>query len=449
MATRSRTFVTIAAAISVLVAAVALGGGIALVGGIVGSGKTVVTVRLWDDKVAAAYEASFAEFEQSNSDIAIDVTVIPWSQYWTQLESDVLAGSAADIFWINSSYYADYADKGALLDIDRSFGTNAKSGWAPSVVDQFTRNGSLWGIPQLSDAGIAIYYNKAALAASGVSAESLEALVWNPDPAADTFLPVVQALTKDTSGRPANDPEFDASALAQFGYNAANELQAIQLPFIGSNGGRFQDGEEFTFTSPRTAEAMQYLVDLVNRYRVSPPAAATNADGDYSLDQFVGGRMALFQSGLYNLASVAEAANFDWGVASIPAGPAGRVSVTNGVAAAGNTASSHPGATRKVLAWLGSERGNRFIGANGAAVPGGVDAQQAYFDYWTSKGVDVSKFFDVVAGDATTISPPQGTNFNAVVAVYDPIFDEVFANGIPVAEGLERAEAEANAVIAK
>ena len=50
--------------------------------------------------------------------------------------------------------------------------------------------------------------------------------------------------------------------------------------------------------------------------------------------------MALFQSGTYNLAAIADQAPFRWGVAMLPAGPKGRVSVTNGIAAAGNSATS-------------------------------------------------------------------------------------------------------------
>ncbi len=59
--------------------------------------------------------------------------------------------------------------------------------------------------------------------------------------------------------------------------------------------------------------------------------------------------MALFQSGTYNLATIAEQSRFRWGVVPMPVGPVGRVSVTNGIAAAGNSATRHPDAVRQVL----------------------------------------------------------------------------------------------------
>ena len=58
----------------------------------------------------------------------------------------------------------------------------------------------------------------------------------------------------------------------------------------------------------------------------------------------------------------------------LPTGPKGRVSVTNGIAAAGTSATKHPEAVRQVLAWMGSREGNAYLGREGAAfVRGGDD----------------------------------------------------------------------------
>jgi multiple sugar transport system substrate-binding protein len=445
MAKRSTIIAITAAAAVVVVGAVSVG--VALNNGSgdasASGDKTTVTVRLWDDQVADAYEQSFAAFEAKNPDISVDVTVVPWADYWTKLRTDVAGKSADDIFWVNNSYYADYADNGNLLNIDKTFGADASKAWQPSVVDQFTRDGVLWGVPQLSDAGIAVYYNTKLLSDAGIDPASLENLTWSLDPATDTFLPVLKKLTKDSAGLTADQPGFNAASVTQYGYNAGNDLQAIFLNYIGSNGGTFQaDNDEFTFAKPKTVEAFQYLVDLINRDHVSPSAADTNQNGDFSRDQFLQGKMALFQSGLYNLKNVSDGASFDWGVASIPAGPAGRVSVTNGIVAAGNAASAHPAETKKVLEWLGSAEGNEFVGASGAAVPGVIAAQPVYRKVWEAQGVDVQKFFDVV--ENPTIGAPRGAKFGAAYGAYGPILEDVFAARVPVAEGMQKAQDAAN-----
>ena len=183
------------------------------------------------------------------------------------------------------------------------------------------------------------------------------------------------------------------------------------------------------------------MVDLINTEHVAPPASDTNDNGDFSRNQFLSGRMAVFQSGTYNLAQVAGQAGFRWGVAMLPAGPAGRVSVTNGIVAAGNPATRHPEAVRAVLDWLGGE-GNAYLGRSGAAIPAVLSAQRGYFDYWNDKGVDVTPFFAVL--DGPRIAAPGGAGFAAGFQAIKPFFDEMFMGRRPVAETLAAAQQAAN-----
>ncbi len=400
------------------------------------AGKTVVTVRLWDQQVAAAYRESFDEFERAHPDIDVRTSVVAYASYFDTLRTDVAGGGADDIFWINNSYFAEYADNGRLLPITPS------PDWEPSVVEQFTRNGALWGVPQLTDAGIALYYNADLLAEAGVDPAALGAARWDPDPGADTLRPLLSRLTVDSAGNRADTTGFDPRRVRQWGYNAANDLQGINLNFVGSAGGTFADGDRFAFDNPAAVTAFDYIVGLINTAHVAPPASDTNDNGDFSRNQFLAGRMAVLQSGTYNLAQIAEQVRFRWGVAMLPAGPAGRVSVTNGIVAAGNSAARHPDAVRAVLAWLGSAAGNAFLGRRGAAIPAVLSAQQVYFDYWNARGVDVTPFFAVL--DGPRIPAPGGTGFAAGFQAIKPFFDEMFLGRRPVAETLTAAQRAAN-----
>ena len=392
-------------------------------------GRTVVTVRLWDQQVAAAYRRSFDEFTRRHPAIEVRVNVVAYASYFDALRADVAGGSADDIFWISNAYFAPYADSGRLVDITNTMGPQAAARWEPSVVEQFTRRGTLWGVPQLTDAGIALYYNADLLSAAGVDPATLNTLRWSPDDAVDTLRPLLARLAGDRT--------------RQWAYNAANDLQGIYLNYVGSAGGVFADGDRFAFDNPQAAQAFRYLVRLINVDTVSPPASDTNTNGDFSRNMFLQGRMALFQSGTYNLAQVESNAGFRWGVALLPAGPVGRVSVTNGIAAAGNSASPHPEAVREVLEWMGSADGNAYLGASGAAVPAVLAAQRTYLDYWAGKRVDVTPFFDVLRG--TRIPAPGGAGFAAGFDALKPYFDEMFLGRLDVGQALARAQAAANA----
>ncbi len=436
--TRPRSSTLVAGAVALVAVLLAAAAILLDYSGTPHGGKIVVTVRIWADQIAADYRQSFEAFARKHPDIEVHINLVAYSTYFNTLRTDIAGGSADDIFWLSNAYLAAYADSGRLIKID----TGAASDWEPAVVNQFTRGGALLGVPQLTDAGIALFYNADLLAAAGVDPAELGALRWNPN-GDDTLRPMLARLTVGENGHDASTSGFDGSRVHQWGYNAANDPQGIYLNYIGSAGGVFQRGDEFAFDNPAAVEAFRYLVGLINRDHVAPPASDTNDNGDFSRNQFLAGRMALFQSGTYNLAPVTRDARFRWGVAMMPTGPAGRVSVTNGIAAAGNAVTKHPDAVRQVLAWMGSREGNEYLGRNGAAIPAVLSAQPVYFDYWAARGVDVTPFFAVLNGPR--IPAPGGAGFAAGDTALQPYFDEMFLGRGDVAATLRQAQAAANA----
>ncbi|WP_280255500.1 ABC transporter substrate-binding protein [Nocardia wallacei] len=390
-----------------------------------GSGRTVVRLRVWDEQFVAPYRASLAEFERANPDLEVRITVVPWASYQQKLRLDVAGGTADDLFWTN--LYEDYADAGRLVDVGAALGPDAASGWDPAAVTQYTRAGKLWAVPQFVDGGTAVFYNRDLLAAAGVDPGELDAVRWGPG-ADDTFRPLLRRL----------------AAVAPWAYNAADDFQSIELPYLGSAGGQFQRDERFVFDSPQGVAAFTYLTRLIAD-GLAPSAADTETDSEFAKNAFLQGKLALFQSGTYNLAQIARQAPFDWGIAMLPRGPVGRVSTNNAIGVAGNAASAHPDAVRRVLTWLGSAEGNRHFAQDGATVPAVVADQRIYRDFWAARGIDVSPFFDVLAGPR--ISAGGGPGFTAALEAVQNVLGEMFRGRIPVPEALSRARAAGEAAV--
>ncbi len=403
------------------------------------TGTTTVTFRLWDDVAAPAYEESFDAFMAQNPDITVQVEVVPWGDYWERLPLDLQSGDMADIFWTNTSNFGRYADNGNLINIDEVIGEDHDE-WTESVVSLYERDGALWGVPQLWDS-IALYYNADLVDAAAVDPTDL---TWVPGGGeGDTLLPAARALTADSAGLHPEEEGFNPDDRVTFGFNAQADLQAIYLDFLGSAGAEFQDDDgQFAFASPEGEAAFQYLVDMVNTWHVAPSAADTNTNGDITRDLFLQGRLGLFQSGPYNLKTIAENAEFTWGLAPMVAGPEGRVSVMHGVAAVGNADTENMDATVTVLKWLGSADGQAALAGRGIAFPGAVAAQDALVNYWSERGVDVQVFIEAANGQ--TIAAPVGPLVGAGANQLTPILQEMFLGNIPVAEALEQAQAAGN-----
>ena len=405
------------------------------------TGQTTVTFRLWDDVAAPAYEESFDAFMAQNPDIVVEVEVIPWGDYWTQLPLDLQAGEMADIFWTNSSNFAKFADNGNLINISDTLG-DGDGEWTQSVVDLYTRDGALWGVPQLWDS-IGLYYNKDLTDAAGIDPADL---TWAPGGENDTLLTAARALTTDAAGLHPDQEGFDPNTRQTFGFNAQLDLQAIYIDFLAEAGGTYQNEDNtFGFASPEGEAAFQYLYDMINTWYVAPSAADTNTNGDATRDLFLQGKLGLFQSGPYNLKTIAENATFNWGIAPMVAGPEGRVSVVHGVAAVGNAETENLDATLAVLEWLGSVEGQTALASQGVAFPGAIGAQQAFVDYWAEKGVDVQVFVDAAMGD--TAPAPVGPEVAAGMNEYTPILQDMMLGSIPVADALQQAQDAGNAAM--
>ncbi|MGP5365023.1 extracellular solute-binding protein [Brachybacterium tyrofermentans] len=404
-----------------------------------GGGKGSLTFRLWDENAVPAYEESFKAFT-ADSGWNVTIDLVPWADYWTRLPLDVASGDAADVYWMNSANYVLYKDSEDLLDINEVVPDGAAQ-WEKSVVDLYTRDGGLWGVPQIWDS-IAVFYNKALVEEAGVDPS---ALAFDPTAETDELRDAGKALTLDKAGKHPGEDGFDADAREQFGFNSQADRQAIIGPMLASNGAQWQDENTYTFASPEGIEAFQYMADLVNVAEIAPSAADTNENGDFTKDLFIQGKLGLFQSGPYNLSAIAEgvADSFEWALAAPVAGPEGAKSLVHGVVAVGNAKADdeqQEGITA-LLTWLGSLDGQLPLAEKGVSFPAHVDAQDAFLSFGEEKGIDVSVFVDAAKNAAEA---DIGARANAGLTAAIPIFQEVFIGRLTAEEGIPQAQDEGN-----
>jgi len=107
----------------------------------------------------------------------------------------------------------------------------------------------------------------------------------------DDLLRYAQALTKDTNG----DGNID-----QWGYGYCGlEIGADFLEFMWQNGGDILDANNnVTVNSPAVVEALQFFVDLRNKYKVVPPGVITMMPEDLR-KMFAAGQMAMLRNWPY------------------------------------------------------------------------------------------------------------------------------------------------------
>ncbi|MER6949368.1 sugar ABC transporter substrate-binding protein [Nonomuraea sp. NPDC000554] len=406
-----------------------------------GSGKVTLTYRLWDDQQKVGYEKVMAAFEKANPGIDVKIELLPYDQYWTKLTADAVAGTGPDVFWMSPIQFPEYVTKGVLADL-----TPAKldlSKYHKTVVDTFTYQGKPYGVPK--DWGIVgLLYNKDLFKKAGV--EMPDKLTWKPD-GTGTLLDTARKLTVDEAGKHPDEPGFDPAKVKTYGFASWNHYQTQWMNWVSSNGGKLLDKPfgTYTFNDDASVQALQFGVDLVNKYHVSPPATQTNPPTGKITDMFKAGEVAMFPANNALLPFVAPEAGFEIGVASMPEGPAGRSVNLNGLAEAVYAKSKHPEEAMKLAAYLGSQEPQKMMADAGYVFPALNGLSQGYVDFWKAKKLDVSPFVEESQG--TTFALPVTTGFTGFETKLNDIFNEMYLGKLAPKQAADQAVTEGNATV--
>jgi multiple sugar transport system substrate-binding protein len=249
------------------------------------------------------------EFEAQHPGVRVQIEQIPGEgQYAPKLLMMHVSGSMPDVIHLDASYAAVFMDNNVLRDLkpyienDEAFDLDD---YFENVVDIARRGDRLYAIP-LDFTPMVLYYNKKLFDAAGVPYPQ-EGWSW------DEFLETARKLTVFPEG---------ASSPTQYGVYFMNWMPSWVL-WLWTNGGDVlsPDGKRASgyFDGPRSVEAVQFVVDLMTKYRVAPHLRESAAAG---VDLFRSQRAAMDLKGHWVMIDY-RADGIDFGVVGLP---------TNGVA---------------------------------------------------------------------------------------------------------------------
>jgi multiple sugar transport system substrate-binding protein len=411
-------------------------------GGDDAGGKTQLVYRTWDEQQKVGLEKVAAAFTAAHPDITVKVEQLPWDQYWTKLVTDVAAGTAPDVFWLSVPQFPEYVTKGALMDLTSVLPD--LGGFQKNVVESYKYQDKMYAVPK--DWGIVgLLYNKDLLDKAGVTLP--QELTWAPD-GSGTFVPLMQKLTVDGSGKHPNEPGFNAKTVKQWGFASWNHYQTQWMNWVMSNGGQLVDKPygKFNFDSPESVTGLQFAVDLISKWHVSPPATQTNPPSGSATEMFERGEVAFFPANNALLPYVVPEAKFTVGVTSMPAGPQGRKVNINGLGEAVYAKTKHPAQAKELAKFLASEDAQKIMAEDGYVFPALEKTDPLYVDYWKKqKNIDVQAFLDEAKGD--TYNLPIVVGFSAAETKINSVMNQMYLGETPPAKAAEQAVKDGNSVL--
>ncbi len=247
-------------------------------------------------------------WERSHPSIEVKIEHTNYNDYVSKILTRIAGGTPPDVIFTEVDNFVNFYEKGALLsltEILRKDPTFMIGNYFPEVIRRFTHGGNLYCIPRDTAPFACVFYNKDLFDEAGV--------VYPPDNWDwNELLVKAKALTKIKNGM-----------VQQYGFYA----WAWQN-FVYSNGGSIVDDvdnpKRCTLADPKAVGGLQFYADLVLKHRVSPSQTAIQNLGMQITQMFMGGKLAMFASGIWETPTLRLIKNFRWDVAMFPCGPEGK-----------------------------------------------------------------------------------------------------------------------------
>jgi multiple sugar transport system substrate-binding protein len=383
-------------------------------------------------------KAQIADFEQRNPGVTVKTEAAPWQQYWDKMQVQIAGGTTPDVVWMSGATFLDLNAKGAFRDLmpyakdDKSF--KLEEMWNEPI---FVGEGKLWAVPYTASVH-AMFYNKTMLKEAGVAEPPTN---WDdPGWTWDDLRKATKAVTgKDKTGKD------------RWGIELYNGMEWGWGTYILSNGASVlkKDLSESTMDQPAFVEAIQYIVDLLHKEKVSPvPGDPAAALGPNIIDLFHSGRVAFRNGNNSRIPTYLQIKDFEWDVCVPPRAAAGKPRqvywVQNPYSM--SAASKAPDATWQFLSYVGSKPGQDFMGKSKIIMPSLRSAATDPETYLKAPPNNTKIFPEAMQKNVTTDLQFTKTWLRYTQVAKEQL-DPAYLGEMPVAEALKNAKREVDKVL--
>jgi multiple sugar transport system substrate-binding protein len=318
------------------------------------SGTVVVAVPADAPGDIALRQAEAKAFMSQNPNVKVKVLTIPGETFDQKVTTMIAGGKPPDIFTSGDVVIPTIVQKHFAVDLMPLIKQDKYdlSDFQPQVTEGLTYNGQLVGLTDNWDTQV-MYYNKTLFDKAGVDVPN-ENWTW------EDFLVAARKLTSGSGSSKVYGAVFDP-------------WFAPVYDVIWSNGGDVynQDGTKCTLNAAPATQSIQWIADLY-RQGVAPSPAQLNAGGGGmdAAQTFTAGRGAmLIGSGRWSAFDFQEIKRFQWKVAPLPKGTAGRANFFHLSMFAIASNSKNQAAAWKFLQYMVSPDAIRLAAKNAQGIP--------------------------------------------------------------------------------
>jgi len=267
--------------------------------------KVEISLAEWGDVrwVKQAMGLRTYYFEKEHPEVKVNIIPIPMANYYDKLLTMIAGGVAPDSACIASSLLRKFISTRSIISINQFMEKDTTLDWDDYLGhEEVTYDGKVYGLPAGRNY-VCWAYNADMFKEAGLPSpyEIQKQGNWTQE----KFIEVAKKLTQDTNGDGVPD---------QYGFGGWGGYYEF-FPLVWMNGGKTYDDFYYPtkclLNSPEAKKALQYMVDMVKKYKITPPPQMEAAKLGI---QFQTGKIAMDMSNIGTAcwALFGKWYNFDW-----------------------------------------------------------------------------------------------------------------------------------------
>ncbi len=380
------------------------------------------------------WDSLIAEFNKLYPNITVKYLPTPgdsWGDYFDKLATMIAGGNPPDVSRVAIEGTRLMVSRGLATPLDDFMKGDPEideflKDVSPRLLEVFRVDGKTYELP-FDWNNMIMYYNTKMFEKEGLQPPKRD---WTKD----DFLKLAHQLTKRTA----------SGETAVFGFGFAVQYFSGTMPWMFANGTNIlsEDWTKSNLKDPRVLEALQFLQDLVWKYKVSPKPPASHAD-IYSL--MAAGKIAMAGGGRWPVLQMTKAGFQDFDIQYFPKW---RQQVTEfgvgGVVLMKST--RYPQEAWKWVKFLTSKRALESLTRIGQAIPSrrSVAESPAMFEL-PPKNAKI--FYESILG-ASAKPVPSPATYNRIEATWRRYLGRVLANELAPAAALQECDKEFTEILA-
>ena len=257
-----------------------------------------------------AQEQGFNE-RYTDIQVEIDVVMASWPDFQEKFTVMLLGGTAPDLVMGGAGAYEQFVNENIFLPLDKYIARDKVdlNNFFPGPLSATMVNGKYYSLPGGTSTR-AVAYNQNMFAENGIAPPRFK-WGWYED-----VLPIARKLTD-------REREPHRYGLAFWVWHGAHHLGDIAAIIWGHDGDILnEDQTRFILGNPEGTEAMEFIISLINDYKVFP-------DNFDALGHFMAANLGMWFAGSWDSKILANAP-FDVGWAAQPYGPKADVATGGG-----------------------------------------------------------------------------------------------------------------------